>query len=341
MHVSASTVRYELAELEELGLLTHPHTSAGRVPTDLGYRFYVDRLLESLDAAAGRAGARPLGACATRSTRRCRRRPRRSSQVTHLLALVTAPPLETTVVRHVEVLLLQPQVVVVVDHHLDAAASRSALFVFDEPVDPGLADWAREYLNEQVAGLNARRPAAPEPLRGPGLCRRGSGSSSRSLEPAFTRAACEAGEQAVYVGGAAGLMDEFRAEDISDLPQPARDARAPGRAPRPASSATLDSKRPFVRVGSEFEDPAFAKVSLVGAPYGLSQPQPRDREPARPDPHGLRQGDRRGPLGGRGSCRASSRSSTRSEAEAGSRRAPASGACYPEADRPTDRPGTV
>src|SRR6516164_6749090 len=44
--VSSSTVRAELAELERRGLLTHPHTSAGRVPTEAGYRLYVDELLE-------------------------------------------------------------------------------------------------------------------------------------------------------------------------------------------------------------------------------------------------------------------------------------------------------
>src|SRR5919197_5629565 len=42
-----STIRAELARLEELGLLQHPHTSAGRVPTDHGYRHYVDALLEA------------------------------------------------------------------------------------------------------------------------------------------------------------------------------------------------------------------------------------------------------------------------------------------------------
>ena len=46
---SASTVRAELATLEEAGFLTHPHTSAGRVPTDTGYRFYVERLLAHQD----------------------------------------------------------------------------------------------------------------------------------------------------------------------------------------------------------------------------------------------------------------------------------------------------
>src|SRR5579864_1916664 len=49
MQVSSSTVRSELAELEEIGLLTHPHTSAGRVPTDSGYRYYARRLLDRLE----------------------------------------------------------------------------------------------------------------------------------------------------------------------------------------------------------------------------------------------------------------------------------------------------
>ena len=53
-----STVRAELARLEEAGLLEHPHTSAGRVPTDSGYRFYVDELLESGDLPAVRAPLR-------------------------------------------------------------------------------------------------------------------------------------------------------------------------------------------------------------------------------------------------------------------------------------------
>ena len=43
--VSPSTVRNELAELEQLGLLTHPHTSAGRIPTESGYQFYAEVVL--------------------------------------------------------------------------------------------------------------------------------------------------------------------------------------------------------------------------------------------------------------------------------------------------------
>ena len=49
MQVSTSTVRSELASLESLGLLMHPHTSAGRVPTERGYRLYAGGLLERLE----------------------------------------------------------------------------------------------------------------------------------------------------------------------------------------------------------------------------------------------------------------------------------------------------
>src|SRR5262249_57701804 len=53
LRVSSSTVRSELAELERLGLLTHPHTSAGRVPTEAAYRYYATGLLERLEPNPG------------------------------------------------------------------------------------------------------------------------------------------------------------------------------------------------------------------------------------------------------------------------------------------------
>jgi len=49
LNVSAATVRNEMARLEDLGYLTHPHTSAGRVPTDQGYRYFVERLLRDTE----------------------------------------------------------------------------------------------------------------------------------------------------------------------------------------------------------------------------------------------------------------------------------------------------
>src|SRR5690349_19685061 len=108
--VSSSTVRNELAELEARGLLTHPHTSAGRVPTERGYRLYAEELLQH---AEPRSGAFPLDLTALRREvdSALEATTEMLSNVTRLLALVSAPPLETTTVRHVEVLLLQARTV--------------------------------------------------------------------------------------------------------------------------------------------------------------------------------------------------------------------------------------
>src|ERR671935_1078858 len=113
LDVSSSTVRSELAELEARGLLTHPHTSAGRVPTEQGYRYYADRLLERLDP---RPGGFPLDLSSVRSEvdAALQATTEMLSELTRLLALVSAPPLQTASVHHVDVLLLQPRVVQVV-----------------------------------------------------------------------------------------------------------------------------------------------------------------------------------------------------------------------------------
>src|SRR5213592_4708052 len=149
--VSSSTVRSELAELETRGLLTHPHTSAGRVPTEQGYRYYADRLLERLDP---QPGGFPLDLSTVRSEvdAALQATTEMLSELTRLLALVSAPPLGTATVRHVEVLLLQPKVVMVVVITSTGSVTKR-VFRFGEPVDPGLVNWATQYLNDRVAGL--------------------------------------------------------------------------------------------------------------------------------------------------------------------------------------------
>src|ERR1700749_2527090 len=110
LRVSPSTVRSELSELENLGFLTHPHTSAGRGPTERGYRYYADELLGRLEPQPP-AFPLDLTSTSTEIESALQATTEMLSQVTRLLALVSAPQLEATHVRHVEVLLLQPQLV--------------------------------------------------------------------------------------------------------------------------------------------------------------------------------------------------------------------------------------
>lgn len=266
LEVSSSTVRYELAVLEEQGLLTHPHTSAGRVPTDLGYRFFVDRVLETLEPRPAELDL-DLSSVESQVDSALRATTEALAEVTHLLALVSAPPLETTIVRHVEVLLLQPQLVMVVVITSTGGVTKRVV-TFAAPVDPGLAEWAGEYLNERVAGLQLGARLLRNRFEDPELSTQ-EAEFLAALRPAFTDALAEEQEM-LYVGGTAGVLDEFGA---SDLPTYRRllevlEQRA---ALLDLMRASLVSKQPFVRVGSEFEDPELASVSLVGAPYGLRQ----------------------------------------------------------------------
>ena len=147
-----STVRAELARLEEFGLLEHPHTSAGRVPTDRGYRFYVDELLSGGRLPAPR---KPLELSTMRRQvdDAMRATTEQLSQVTNLLALVTAPPIETATIHRVEVLLLQPQVAMVVVITSTGGVTKRVIS-YDEPVDAGLVDWAASYLNEALGSMD-------------------------------------------------------------------------------------------------------------------------------------------------------------------------------------------
>jgi heat-inducible transcriptional repressor len=96
LRVSSATIRSVMAALEDEGLLTHPHTSAGRIPTDQGYRMYVDMLLESepLPAAERQAIRRRFGSLADDTTDLTDQAARILAAITHYVSVVAAPGLQ-------------------------------------------------------------------------------------------------------------------------------------------------------------------------------------------------------------------------------------------------------
>ena len=261
--VSPSTVRSELAELESLGFLTHPHTSAGRVPTEAGYRYFADDLLGHLEPQPATFPL-DLAATSTEVESALQATTEMLSQVTRLLALVSAPPLESTHVRHVEVLLLQPELVMAVVI-TSAGGVTKRLFHFDEPVDPGLAQWAGEYLNETVSGLQLGTALLRRRFEDPGLSVR-ERTFLAALRPAFVELV--SAEQRIYVGGAADLLGEVRNDELESYRSLFELVE------KRASLLDLlaeptEGRRPFVRVGHELEHPALHEIALVGACYGL------------------------------------------------------------------------
>jgi heat-inducible transcriptional repressor len=258
-----STIRHELANLEELGLLAHPHTSAGRVPTEAGYRYFVDRLLPTNDTGPRLSLSlvrRELDEAMQVTTEAL-------SQVNNLLAIVTAPPIDTSTVRHVEVLVLQPQVLMVVVITSTGGVTKR-LFTFGSPVDPGLADWAASYFNERLVGLGLGARMLQQRLHDPSLSTTESAFVD-ALAPVFTGLEDSAPET-LYVEGASRLLRVDRFGDVSDLnalmDMLERRVELLG-----VLRIALGERGVLVRIGTENADPAMRSLALVAAGYGLPQ----------------------------------------------------------------------
>jgi heat-inducible transcriptional repressor len=263
LQFASSTIRNELAALEEEGLLAHPHTSAGRVPTDAGHRYYVDRLLPA--EPRPRPRSLELQLMRREVDEAMRVTTETLSQVTNMLAIVSAPPIDTATIRHVEVLALQPQVLMVVIITSTGGVTKR-VFTFGRPVDPGLAAWAAEYLNERLSGMGLGARMLHTRLADPGLSAT-ERAFLEALAPAFTELA-DTAEDTLYVDGAARLVAEHRFQDLSQLNDLLmmleRRVTLLG-----VLRAALGERDVFVRIGSENEAPALRSLSLVAAGYGL------------------------------------------------------------------------
>ncbi|MEP6814893.1 MAG: heat-inducible transcriptional repressor HrcA [Marmoricola sp.] len=148
--VSPATIRNDMAALEEEGLITQPHTSAGRVPTDAGYRMFVDRLTSIKPMTPGEkraiesflVGAVDLDDVVQRSVRLL-------AQLTRQVAIVQYPTLSGSTVRHVELVALAPARLLVV---LILSTGR----VEQRLVDLGLDDAQDAASDEVLADLRVR-----------------------------------------------------------------------------------------------------------------------------------------------------------------------------------------
>jgi heat-inducible transcriptional repressor len=244
-----STVRNELALLEEHGLLAHPHTSAGRVPTDAGHRYVVDSLLRRELDDAMRVTTETL------------------SEVTNLLAIVSAPSVESATIRRVEVLTLQPNVVMVVVITATGGVSKYVCS-FDAAVDPGLVAWAGEYFNERLGGLALGARLVGQRLSDPSVGPREQAFIGR-LAPAFS-APTAAAADALYVEGTSRLLGAHQFSDVSELNE-LMELLEQRVALLEILRRVLGERGVYVRIGRENELPALRSLSLVASGYGLAR----------------------------------------------------------------------
>lgn len=264
LRVSPSTVRSELAELETLGLLTHPHTSAGRLPTDSGYRLYAEELVETMEGRPEALGV-DLRSMRDELEDALRVTTDMLSKTTRLLALVSAPSLEAATIRHIEVLALQPTSVMVVAITSTGGVMKRS-YRLEEPVDPGLVTWASEYLDERLTGARLGSRSVRRELEASELPSR-EREFLALIAPAILEAGSDESPQ-VFVGGASGLLEEARAEELEATLRLLEllERRA---AVLALVSEALEPRRAVVHVGPELGGGQMHDLSLVGATYGL------------------------------------------------------------------------
>ena len=211
--VSPATVRNDMAALEEEGFITQPHTSAGRIPTDKGYRLFVDRLttLKPMSTPEKRAiatfldGAVDLDDVVHRSVRLL-------SQLTHQVAVVQYPTLSRSTVRHVELVALAPTRVLVV-LILSTGRVEQRLVELEQPVsDDDLAD-VRSTVHRAVIGETIA--AALTALRG----LEGGGVATASVVATLVDAMSDhRSDERVVVSGAANLARYGDSFDVDVRP---------------------------------------------------------------------------------------------------------------------------
>ncbi len=158
MNVSSATIRNELASLEDLGYLMHPHTSAGRIPTEKGYRYFVESLIEEFELPA--VDQRMIRHQFHQVTLDIDQWMRLSAAVlahaSHSAALVTAPQSTRCRFKHVQLVSINDQVALLV-LVLQEGTIKQQMLALAEPVAQDELTRVSNRLNDHFAGLNVEQ----------------------------------------------------------------------------------------------------------------------------------------------------------------------------------------
>ena len=165
--VSSATIRSEMGLLEELGYLTHPHTSAGRMPTERGYRYFVERLMRESQLPVDeqrmiRHQFHQVGVDLEQWMRLAASVLARASESA---AVVTSPRTELCRLKHVELIALHESMALLIVV-LEGGIVRQQMLALDEPTNQETLSQTANRLNDQCSGRSAMRAAACRPLLG-------------------------------------------------------------------------------------------------------------------------------------------------------------------------------
>jgi heat-inducible transcriptional repressor len=265
--VSSATVRNDMAVLEEDGLIAQPHTSAGRIPTDKGYRLFVDRLtqVKPLSAAERRAVTAFLGGAVDLDDV-MRRSVRLLAQLTRQVAVVQYPTLTRSTVRHCEVVALTPARLMLVLITDSGRVDQRVVDLGDVLADDDVAQ-IRVLLNGALVG----RPLAAASVAVADL----PGSAPAELRAVVTAVATvlietlvEHPEERLVLGGTANLT-----RNVADFPGSLRtvlEALEEQVVVLKLLAQAQDPGTVTVRIGEENEAAEMRDTSVLSIGYGAS-----------------------------------------------------------------------
>ena len=266
--VSSATVRNILARLEEEGFVQQPHTSAGRIPTDLGYRFYVDILLE------GKRSARAASAVEAR-LRRDSSAPllddvlsqasHMLSQASHNVGFAMRPAHEAAVFDRVEFIPLSATRVLVVIVARGGHVLQKAIEV-DEPLDADDLRQAANYLNSEFSGLplHRAREAVLERINEERLLY--DALLARAMRLATSTFSDLPEERTLYVDGTSSLLEEAHGLTLGTLQTLVQMIEEKQRLVR-LLNEYIDGPGLTVVIGAEHLDPSLRPFSLIVSTY--------------------------------------------------------------------------
>ncbi len=261
---SSATVRNELMELEELGLLTHPHTSAGRVPSDIGYRYYLEHLMTEKGLTPVEAQTiwhqfhqveaeidewLPLAASVM-------------AQMSRTAALVTKMRSREQRIKRMELVSVQEDLALVVVI-MQSGSLQQRLLRLDEPIERDELVKLANRLSDRLVEKNSRQ-AAREAATMSGIEQELATVVARMMEQSQTNWGGD-----IYfegIGYVSGEPEFGRAERLMEL----MDVLQHGSRLEPLFSEVLDSGNLRVVIGSENQAEAMRRCSVVLRRYGPS-----------------------------------------------------------------------
>jgi len=266
--VSSATIRNEMAELEAGGYLVQPHTSAGRIPSDAGYRTYVDRLMrpESLTNEEAkrirdeyRAASRELDNVIEQTTRLV-------GELAHNVAFMIAPSRDTQAFRHIQLIWLSERTgLAVIVTSLGVAVQTH--FEHGESITADDLTRLSNRLNATFGGRTMRELGDVEVA---GVVRSaGFGDDlARAVETAF-RAAARSPEPIVASSGTQHLLDQPEFQDLRKLRSILRIIEEQ-KTLYDLVADSINDEGPTVKIGRELGSDEITECSVVTVPYRFS-----------------------------------------------------------------------